>query len=143
MSKSNIFSIKNICCLILAVGSVIVFFWLLLRPSDNLKQLRADLDERGVITKAVIYDKKPVIKSNVLFFYEFKIDSINYNGNFSGYLSWKLDVGDSIQIRYDPLNPVRNERVNVPVEKEKKSPLFWIIVLPLTVAVIYFSFRWD
>lgn len=144
MNKSNELSIKKFCySLLVVVVLIFLGFWLLFRPSDETKQLRKDLNERGVTTVGVIYDKKHVIKSKVLFFYEFKMDSVKYTGYCSGYSDWKLYVGDSIQIRYDPLNPARNERVKVPVETEKKGPLFWIIVIPLTVAGIYFRFRWD
>lgn len=105
--------------------------------SAETKQLRQDLDERGVISTGVIYDKKYVIRTDNIFFYEFKVDSSKYTGHFSGYVLWKLDVGDSIEIRYDPLNPARNERVKAPVEAEKLSHLFWIIAIPIMIAGFY------
>ena len=140
MSKSNELSIKKFCFALLVVF-VLIFLglWLLFRPSDYIRQLRADLDERGVTTTAVIYDRKNVIKSRDLFFYKFEVDGTRYKGHLSGYMDWKLYAGDSVQIRYDPLDPTRNEWIKVPVETTKASPLFWIIVLPIAIAGLYFN----
>lgn len=139
MNKSNELSIKNFCYSLLVVF-VLIFLglWLLFRPSDHIKQLRADLDERGVTTTAVIYDRKNVIKSRDLFFYKFEVDGTGYKGDFSGYMSWKLYAGDSVQIRYDPLDPTRNEWIKVPVERVIDGPLDWIIGIPLIILTCYF-----
>lgn len=135
---------KDIYSLIVILVSIPILMSFFIGSSDT-EQLRADLDERGVTTMGVIYEKKYVIKSKNIYKYNFNVGKSRYTGNFSGSVLWKLYEGDSIQIRYDPLNPARNERVKVPVESKKVSPLFWIIMIPILVYCVYSRIRdiWE
>ena len=84
--------------------------------------LNRDLNKRGVITYGIIYEtnnnitKYGNLKDTLTYRYYFEANNIRYRGSFSAH--WKLHyhLDDTIKLRYDPLNPSRNQAI---IEKTK------------------------
>lgn len=127
------------------VISIILFIFYAYYALDvhmSIKHLRADLSERGIITNGVIYEKKAGYKSKVSFYYIFNVNDINYRGYFNNYSS-NFQIGDTIQLKYDPLDPTRNEKIKPPsITSTTKGKLIVaaIFVVPVIFILLYVRF---
>lgn len=103
-------------------------------------RLRKDLDNRGVVTNGVIYEIKSGNRTTMSFYYEFDVDGQRYTGYFGGYGSWLINVGDTIKLRYDPLDPSRNKRIKtlVPTKKTTTGDIIFCVIVVIAVGIYYF-----
>lgn len=78
------------------------------------------------------------------FKYSFYVNNQRYKGRFSGYDGWKLYENDTIQLRYDPLDPTRNKWIKTPVEHEPADPhkiIVAILLIVFTGFLYYYDYR--
>ena len=90
---------------------ILVGSWI--NASRELNQLREDLSNRGVTTIGMISEIKPGVKGKKVFMYSFQVNNHEYYGNFNANRH-SFQIGDSVKLKYDPLDPSRNERIRPP-----------------------------
>ena len=107
MDKSS----KIAICIIAVFSIVLAWGWII--AAREINQLREDLSNRGVTTIGMISEIKPGVKGKKVFMYSFQVNNHEYYGNFNANRH-SFQIGDSVKLKYDPLDPSRNERIRPP-----------------------------
>ncbi|MBD5219551.1 MAG: hypothetical protein HDS72_04845 [Bacteroidales bacterium] len=104
MDKSS----KIAICIIAVFSIVLAWGWII--AAREIDQLREDLSNRGVTTIGMISEIKPGVKGKKVFMYSFQASNHEYYGKFNANRN-SFQIGDSVKLKYDPLDPSRNERI--------------------------------
>lgn len=133
MSKSAKIVI-SICALIF---SIFVCGWFY--GVKETKQLREDLSARGVTTSGKIYEITNGVRGRKKFLYSFQVNEYEYRGNFNANRN-SFQIGDIIRLKYDPLDPSRNEWIRTPMQTSKKTTgnIIFCIIIGICVGIYYF-----
>lgn len=77
---------------------------------NKMRVLESDLEKRGVTTIGVVYKETKGHKSKTSVYYRFYVEGKEFSGTFGSYAG-NYAIGDSVRLKYDPLDPSRNKRI--------------------------------